>query len=77
LIECEHVKISAECGRDKIPPMCVCGTAMNEQQRTLTLAAVVKAVKRESVGFETMLFHGTILLVVPAHDLKLCEIESG
>jgi hypothetical protein len=22
-----------------------------------------------------MLFHGTILLVVPAHDLKLCEIE--
>src|SRR6266852_64989 len=77
LIECEHMKIHAECGRDKIPPMRVRGTAMNEQDRTLTVAAVIKAVKRETVGFETMLFHGTILLVVPAHDLKLCEIESG
>jgi hypothetical protein len=55
--------------------MRVRGTAMNEKDRRFTLAAVVKAVKRESVGFETMLFHGTILLVVPAHDLKLCEIE--
>ena len=77
LIESEHMKIRAECGRDKIPPMRMCGTSVNEKQRTLTFAAVVKAVERQTVGFETMLFHGTILLVVPAHDLKLCEIESG
>jgi hypothetical protein len=71
------VKIGAECGRDKIPPVGVRGTAMNEQDRTLTLAAVIKTTERESVSFETMLFHGTILLVVSARDLKLCEIEFG
>src|SRR3981081_387614 len=59
LIESEHMNICAECRRDKIPPMRMRGTAMNEQQRTLALAAVIEAVKRQSVRFETMLFHGT------------------
>src|SRR5260370_2145770 len=63
-IERERVEIRAECGSDKIPPVRVRGAAVNEENRALAFAAIVKAVKRESVGFETMLFHRSVAITI-------------
>ena len=58
LVERQHVKIADECRRDEVPPMRVRGAAVQKQHRPLAFATVVKAVQREPVGCEAMLFIG-------------------
>src|SRR5579863_5634399 len=62
LIECEYMKVRAECGSNKVPPMRVRGTAVNEQHRALPFTAIVEAIEGESVGFETMPLHSSIAI---------------
>src|SRR6202167_1957683 len=57
LIERERMKVTGKRRRDKVPPMRVRRAAMQEQERALALAAVVKTIQREAVGCEPMCFH--------------------
>jgi hypothetical protein len=75
LIECQYVKIFDERRRDKVPPMRVRRSAMQEQERPLALAAVVKTIQREPVGGEAMRPHRALAIssliskpTPPSHD---------
>jgi hypothetical protein len=57
LIERQYVKIVDERRCNKIPPMRMRRSAVDEQERALAVAAVVKAIQRETVGDEAMRFH--------------------